>query len=422
MLVGFSDTFLTARYLEQDHLAAMNLMAYALWLVVDVFIIVSIGATAIIARHTGGGDRTAACRAANQALLVGAMMVLPLMLLGIAYTDQLVAVMQLQGTAAELSSQYLHWVLPSLPMVMIATVSIACLHGAGDTLSGFVAMGVVNVVNVLVSWGLVLGWGPLPELGWQGIAIGTTAGYVAGGVIMLCVLLRGRAGLRLRLAWLAPDFKLIRRILRIGIPGGIDVLTMIACHFWFVAIINHLGTLAAAAHGLAIRIESLSYLPGYAFQVAASTLAGQYLGAKDPRNATRAVLMSCALGGGVMCLAGTVFFFGAESLIGAFVQGDMPEVQALAVPLLRLAAVATPFLAVTMILSGALRGVGDTRWPLLITLVGLLAFRIPGAYLATGYLRLGVRGAWIAMVADLVVRCLLVGIRFWHGGWRKTKV
>lgn len=422
MLVGFSDTFLTARYLAQDHLAAMNLMAYALWLVVDIFIVVSIGATAIIARYIGAGDSTAACRAANQALLVGAAMVLPLMILSIAFTDQLVAMMQLEGAAAELSSQYMHIVLPALPMVMLGTVSIACLHGAGDTLTGFIAMGVVNVVNVAVSWGLMLGWGPLPELGWQGIAIGTTAGYVVGGVIMLGVLLRGRAGLRLRLSLLAPDMDLIRRMLRVGIPGGIDVLAMIACHFWFVAIINQLGTVSAAAHGLAIRIESLSYLPGYAFQVAASTLAGQYLGAKDPRNATRAVVLSCALGGGVMCVAGTIFFFGAEPLIGLFIQDDMPEVQSLAAPLLRLAAVATPFLAVTMILSGALRGVGDTRWPLAITLIGLLAIRIPGAYWATGYLGLGVRGAWLAMVVDLVVRCLLIGYRFWHGGWRKTKV
>ncbi|MCA9102422.1 MAG: MATE family efflux transporter, partial [Planctomycetales bacterium] len=364
MMVGFSDTFLTARYLEQPHLAAMNLMAYALWLIVDVFIVVSIGATAVIARHVGAGEAAPASRAANQSLLIGGVMVLPLMLIGMALTEQLVAVMQLEGDAAILAVQYLKIVLPALPMVMVGTVAVACLHGAGDTLSGFITMGVVNLVNVLLSWALVHGWGPLPRLGWQGIAIGTTAGYVVGGVIMLGLLLRGRAGLQIRWEFLAPDYNMIRRILRIGVPGGVDVLAMIACHFWFVSIINQLGTVAAAAHGLAIRIESLSYLPGYAFQVAASTLAGQYLGAGQPRNATRAVLMSCALGGGVMCSAGLLFFFNAETLIATFVHGDMPTVQALAAPLLRLAAVGTPFLAATMILSGALRGVGDTRWPL----------------------------------------------------------
>src|SRR5690606_11408082 len=129
---------------------------------------------------------------------------------------------------------------------------------------------------------------------------------------------KGRAGLQLSQPAFRTDMDLIRRLLRIGIPGGTDILSIVLCQLWFVRIVNELGMLAAAGHGVAIRIESLAYLPGAAFQVAAATLCGQYLGAGDHRRATRSVLTACLVGGGLMTAAGLLFFFAAEPLTGLF--------------------------------------------------------------------------------------------------------
>jgi putative MATE family efflux protein len=305
---------------------------------------------------------------------------------------------------------------------MVLHIGTACLRGAGDTVSGLIAMIVINVVNVTISWASVLYFVEQPQLQWEGIALGTAAGYVVGGLIILLLLLRGRAGLKLRWSLLRPDYDLLRRILRVGIPGAFDSLSVILCQMWFVSIVNDLGTVAAAAHGIALKIEALSYLPGSAFQIAATTLSGQYLGAKDERSATRSVLMALAVGGGLMTIAGLAFFFIPEKLVAIFINAEQKEVAAAAAPLLRIIAFGTPTLAVMMVLSGALRGAGDTRWPLLVTLVGFLVFRIPTALLLTQYWHWGVEGAWFAMVVDITVRCLLVLYRFWHGGWKKTVV
>jgi putative MATE family efflux protein len=288
--------------------------------------------------------------------------------------------------------------------------------------TGLVAMVITNVVNIVVSWSLVTGWGPLEPHGWDGIAIGTASGYAVGGLVVLVRLLRGRVGLRLTWDVLRPDLELMRRLLRIGIPGGTDILSIVLCQMWFVRIVNELGLLAAAAHGVAIRIESLAYLPGAAFQVAAATLCGQYLGAGDPRRAGRGVLTACLVGGGLMAAAGVFFFLAAEPLTRIFLRPEQTDVQQLAVPLLRIVSLAMAPLAITMILNGALRGAGDTRWPLLFSLVGYLGVRIPLAYWLAFGLDLGVQGAWWAMVADLTLRCLLVSLRFFHGGWKYAKV
>lgn len=435
MLVGLSDTLLTGHYLEKPHLAAMNLMAYALWMIYGLFSVVGIGATALVARFVGGARLGAARRVTNQALVIGGVLAAGVTAGAALVCPRIGSLMQLEGAAAALAAQYLRYIVPVIPLIMCQTIGIACLRGAGDMVSGLIVMAILNAINVAVSWLLVLGPGPVPRLGWDGIAIGTMCGHIVGGLLVLLLLRCGRAGLRLRRRWMKPQPELMRRVLRVGFPGGLDTLLIIACHLWFVAVINQLGDLAAAAHGVAMRIESIAFLSGAAFQVAATTLAGQFLGAGEPRRAGRSVLMAVLVGGGVMSAAGVVFFTCAEPLAALFVRAGQMDVARQAAPLLQTVALGMPALALTMILSGALRGAGDTRWPLGINLVGFLAVRIPGAYwLAFEQLAVrpcgstlagwgfGVVGAWYAMVIDLHVRAALVGYRFLHGGWKRVKV
>jgi len=410
-------------------------MAYVLWMIYGLFGVVAIGSTAMVARFVGAGRLGSARRVTNQSLLMGALLAAGVTAAMALSCGRIGSLMQLEGRAAVLASQYLRYIVPVIPLIMCQTIGIACLRGAGDMVSGLIVMAILNAVNVGVSWLLVLGLGPVPRLGWEGIAVGTMCGHLVGGGLVLLLLWCGRAGLRLHPRWMKPHADLMRRILRVGIPGGMDTLSIIACHLWFVAVINQLGELAAAAHGIAIRIESIAFLSGAAFQVAATTLAGQFLGADDPRRAGRSVLMALLVGGGMMSAAGVIFFTCAEPLAGLFVRSGQLDVARQAAPLLRTVAVGMPALALTMILSGALRGAGDTRWPLGINLVGFLVVRIPGAYWlafeqllvpgAGGTLAgwgLGVVGAWYAMVIDLHVRAALVGYRFLHGGWKRVKV
>ena len=422
MMVQLSDTVLTGRRLEETHLAAMSQMAYVMWFLTNLFVAVDSGATALVARFIGAGDVRTACRVTNQAFLLGCTLAVCMTLAGLAFTEPLVAAMGLPADASALAVRYLRILLPALPLMMMLSIGNACLRGAGDTVSGFVAMIAMNVVNVLASWGLVCGWGPLPELGWDGVAIGTAAGYSVGGLSMGARLMMGRFGLQLQWRLLRPDFDLARRLLKIGLPAGADVMTIVSCQFWFKRIVNDLGSLAAAAHGVAISIESLAYLPATAFQVAATTLAGQHLGAKNQRQALHSVLVACLSAGALMSAVSLTFCVASQPLAWLFLSSEQSAVAEQSAQLLRIVALALPALGVHMVLTGALRGAGDTRWPLAFSLVGMLAVRIPLAYLLTQSLGWGVAGAWYAMAADIYVRCLLVLSRFVQGGWKRVEV
>jgi putative MATE family efflux protein len=436
LLVGFVDLWLTGNFLPGEaYVAAMTLMIYTLWLVGNVFSFVSLGSTAMVARFVGAGDRELAARVMNQSMVTGAVWALALMAFSLPLAGYFPVLMGLEGTAAAAAERYLTIELCVLPAVMVERVAVACLRGAGDTVSGLVTMAIVNVVNMVFSYALARGVGPLPEMGWTGIALGTAIGHVCGAVILLVLLACGRAGFHLRLSAMSPDSALIRRILRIGVPGGLDVILVSVCHLIYLRIILSLGDLAAAAHGVAIQVEALGYMPGGAFQISAATLAGQYLGARDLVRARRSVIIACAAASAIMVVAGIVFYVAATPLASFFLGGRSTEVVPLAARLLRIVAYAMLPLAVTMVLIGALRGAGDTRWPLVLNLIGIVFLRVPLAMLlahesvSLPYLGitltgagLGVVGAWYAAVIDIVARCILMIARFRQDAWQRIDV
>jgi putative MATE family efflux protein len=445
LLVGYTDWFLAARCLPgEEPKAAMGLVAYILWILPSLFSIVSIGALAVVARLVGAGEHREAAHLARQALLIGCVVAAIGTILAAMYGGAFVTAMQLHGKAAELATRYIRILTPAIPFVMIEQVGTACLRGSGDTVSGLMARVVVNIVNAVLSTILVSGLGPFPQLGWNGLAIGTAAGHCVGGLVILFCLVRRRGGLRIAEFAGRPsvagrsrsafDGSAMGRILRIGIPGGVDVWAVVTCHLIYVAIINSLGTLAQAAHGLGLQIEAMSYLPGSAFGVAAATLAGQSLGAADQRRAVRSVLLCAGFAVSVMTAAGFIMFFAGEPL-AMFFTGQRNELTALVGRLLKIVALSCPALAVLTVVVGALRGSGDTRSTLAVTFIGLVGVRIPAACLlawnevpipftdiAIPALGLGVEGAWWAMVTDVVLRSLLAAGRFALGGWKRIQV
>lgn len=437
LLVGYTDWWLTGHFFDGPaHKSAMGLMAYALWLVPSMFAAAAIGATALVARFVGAGDRRKASLVAQQALIAGAALTVVVAALALSGGRTFVHAMQLRDEAAELAWRYLRIVIPFIPAIMAQQIAAACLRGAGDTVSGMLSQLAVNALNITLAPALVSGWWLFPRLGWDGLATSAALSYALAGAVLLGRMFRRASPVQTPWApWrYVYDADLMRRMLRIGLPGGLDVLAILACHLTYLAIINRLGVLASAAHGLGVQIEALGYLPGTAFQVAAATLVGQFLGSGEPHNASRGALLACACGAAVMSLAGLAFFLEGHALASFFVGPD-DEAGQLTGRLMKIVAVSMPALAVTMILTGALRGAGDTRWPLAITFAGYLGVRLPGAVLLAWDeaplpltdivipgLGLGVFGAWYAMVADVVFRAVLIAARFAHGGWKKINV
>jgi putative MATE family efflux protein len=418
LVIQLYDQWLAAFY-TPAHAAALNTANYLYWAVSNYTVLVSVGATAVVARFVGATDYPMANRAAGQAIVLAVACGVVASVAGIAGLDPLVRVLGLKDDSARYAIEYLLPLAVLLPFYLVEVGGIACLIGAGDTRTGLATLAGVVAVNVPLAWVLSRG-----SVGFVGIAWGTAVSHTLGAALVLAILFRGRYGLKLTLANLVPDFSLLYRLLRVSVPAAVDSLSTAAGQLWFLTIVNALGDVASAAHGIAIRCEALGYLSGAAFGVAAMSLVGQNLGAKEPGHAARDARTALAGGAVVMSLMGVVFYAFAPEMLWLFSpEADREAVVAAGVPALRLVAFAMPAVAGTIIITSSLRGAGDTRVPVIFTWVGFLGVRIPLAYwLTSPSVGLGLIGAWWAMFADLYVRAALLLFRFAGGRWKTIRV
>lgn len=442
LIVQLSDQFLAGRCplpvgLDRErYLSALTTAGYLYWFVSSYTVVVSVGSTALVARFVGANDWAMAKHATGQSVLLAVVLGLIGTVAGLLGLPTLIEALRLQGDAARVCNDFLTPLAILLAFQVTESACAACLAGAGDTKTGLKVLGLVAVLNVPLAWGLCFGVGPLPGFGFVGIAYGTGLSHVVGCITLLVILARGKSGLKLTVANLLPDLPLIRRLLWVSVPAAIDSLSAAFCQLWFLSIVNRLGDIAASAHGIALRWEALGFLSGAAFGTAAMTLVGQNLGARDPVRAARCGWTAYALGGGVMCFMGLLFFLLARPMFGLFCREDdlRPLIVDTGAPALQLIACAMPALASQIIFTAALRGAGDSRVPVLFSWLGFLGVRIPLAYLLTsqqvslgpfgvvqGY-DMGLLGAWVAMCADLWLRGAFFALRFASGKWKKVEV
>ena len=417
MLVGLVNTYLVG------HLGAASLTAVGLawqWALAAMilFTAVGTGATALIARMVGAKDWKGANRVVVQAVVVAFVtgVVASLLLIGLA--EPAMVLIGAEGEALAQGVVYLQVVSSVYALSSVMFIGNSCLRGAGDTRTPLMVMAVVNVVNVVVAWVLVEGVGGFPALGVLGAALGSAVGRAVGGILVVALLLRGRAGLLLR--WHGPDREVVRRMLRVGLPAGLDQLISRLGMLAYVRVLAALGTAAFAAHQIALNGESISFMPGWGFAVAATTLVGQGLGARDEERAEKDAMLTFYIAAAFMSVMGVGFILFAPAIIGLFT--DEADVIALGSTPLRLIGVVQPFLAAMMVFAGSLRGAGDTLTPMLINGVGVGLLRVPLSIVATQVLGWGLTGVWMVMALDLTLRGCFLFAQFRRGRWKTKQI
>lgn len=283
---------------------------------------------------------------------------------------------------------------------------------------------VINVVNIIVAYTLVNGAGGAPELDVLGAGLGFTASAVVGAVVILVILSVKTQPLHwnIRRA-LDLDPRDARRVLNVGVPTGVEQAQFNIAFMLYTRIIASLGTVALAAHGVTLALQSLTFNVGFGLSVATTALVGHSLGAQRPDLAERATWLTTRYSLVFMITLGIVMMVLGEQITGLFVGGDSAdEVTHIGGQLLFIFAFAMPGIAISLTLGGALRGAGDTRAVLLIMAATTWLVRLIPAYIFAITLGLGVPGAWLAAILDINVRAALMLWRFRKGAWKRIVV
>ena len=271
----------------------------------------------------------------------------------------------------------------------------------------------INLDALNIHWSInMIGAG----MGVKGAALSTGISWLLGGGALVVMLFIKNDPTRISFKEsYRPDFALIRRVVAISIPAMLERISMSLSGIVVTTSIATLGMNSVAANGVYSTAESLSFMPGFAFQTAATTLVGQSLGAKKPDLARRYTRCAIALGVAVMTLAGICLFTFARPLV-SIINSD-PNVVEIAEQCLKVVAFVQPVQVVAWIYAGAMRGAGDTRFAFYITAFTNWTFRALGVLLVIRVLRLQLPHAVACMCLDQAARAVLMYLRYRSGKW-----
>ncbi len=423
MAMFWVDTAFAGR-LDEASQAAMGVAGPISYTVLSVLAALSVGTVATVSRAWGEGDPARREGEAAAAAAVAAALGIPLTVLGLWLLPALATLFPMAGAAGATASAqaFLRWEAGALFFLCLDLAAAGIFRGAGRSAVPMAAAVAANALNVLLAWMFMFGKLGAPRLGIEGAGVATAAAMSFQGILSFGALWTPAAPIRLRLSSFARTGRdAFARLARVSGPAAVEPLVLQGGFLLYTKIVTGLGVTAMAAHRTALAVESLTFMGGYGFVMAASALVGQSLGEGRPDKAEAALRECGRLSMGVMVGIGFFFLAIPELLVRVFVPG-LPEVAALSASCLRIAAIEQPFMALAMTLAGGLRGAGDARTPALTAVVGVWLVRLPLAWALAIPAGLGLRGIWITMIVDWAARTAVLAAVHRRGRWKTIKL
>lgn len=381
---------------------------------------VSGGAMSLIAQAKGARDETRMSLVTRQGIISGLLLSLFLAVLGFAVAPWILSAMENGGQAGviELSYQYLTIIFIGTPFLTLNIIMDRLMQGAGDTFTPLLLTVGTVVLNVIFNYCFIFGWWIIPAYGLVGAAIGTVLARVIVVIIGFAIFYSGRNVIKILAGSWWPDWSLIKDILAIGVPSGIQGWLRHAGGLVAIGIVTatELGTYGAAVLTIGWQVESLAAQPVVGLNVAGTSLVGQALGRWQTQEAYYQGNIMIILGVVVMGVLVTPMILFAEEIILLFDPTAHPIVLQGGLSYFRVNTIFLPVTAIAILITGTLRGAGDTRPAMISTLIGRNLLTIISAWVLAIPLELGAIGVWYGMAFGRVVD----GIYMWWV-WRARK-
>lgn len=420
VLIGTVDTYFISR-IGTEAIAGVGVTNLIMNIYIAFFLALGVGTTAIVSRNIGSNKINNANLAVKQSIILAVLISLFFGIINLIFARNILLFLGTEERVLGYAIPY--FICVAVPSVFLCLMMIlsSSLKGAGDTKTPMKIALVSNLVNLVLDYILIFGIFNFRGLGILGAGIATTISRVVGVILLLKKINSNKMKLHISIfkKW-NMDKDMLRSIIKIGFPAGIEKLIMRFGQLIYGGMIIKIGTEAYAAHNIAGTIESFSYLPGMGFGVAAATLIGQNLGAKEPEEAKTMGILSYILSTILMVIIGIVLYIFAPFLAGLFTADE--KILELVVRVLRIIALFQPFLCITLVITSALQGAGDTKFPMYSTFIGIWGIRIVGVYVLAMKMNMGLVGVWLAYALDVTVRGVMLMVRFLKGKWKDISI
>ncbi len=413
-LLGTTDMFFAGQ-LGDDAIAAISVVNLIMNIWLAFYLAISIGISAFLGRYIGRGEYVKASEIVKQAIMLGAAISIVIGAISFVFYQPILASFQLDEAVMQYAvPYYMAVVMPSV-FLCLSLILSSCLRATKNTKIPMLAIGFANVLNMILSYIFMkCGFGII------GLGVATTFARAVTVIILLVYLYRKETIIPITFKKWEWNVEYVRSIIKIGVPAGLEKAIMRIGQVVYGTMILSLGKSSFVAHNIAGTIENYSYIPSVGFGVAATVLVAICLGEDNPLKARKITAIVYSMTASVMVVVGILFFMFAPQIASMF--SPTEEVQVLIVTVLRLIAFFQPVSALTHILTGALQGAGDTKFPMYTTFLGIWGIRVGFGYILAVICGFGLLGVWVAYAIDLSIRGILLLMRFLHGKWQRIVI
>jgi putative MATE family efflux protein len=400
--------------------ATVGLTETYLFLLYSLAMGLSLGVTAIVARRIGEKNSELAGRSAVQAIYLGLLCSIPFSIAGILYARELLSLMGADQWALQEGYRYTQWMLGGNVVIVLLFVINSIFRGAGDPAIAMRILLISNGVNIVLDPLLIFGLGPFPALGIKGAAIATTIGRSVGVAFQLWLLFKGSKHIRIKIAQLYPDMKILFGLIRTSLGGVGQMLVGMTSWIFLMRILSTMGSEVVAGSTIALRIMMFTLMPAWGLSNAAATLVGQNLGAGNPDRAESAVWKIGFYNMFFLIGVSVIYFVFNRSLMAVFTSDE--AVIEVGGTWLRILSYSYFVYGWWMVAVQAFNGSGDTNTPTKINIVFFWLIEIPLCYLLAIVLDWGYTGVfWGCFFAETSVGLVTLWL-FKRGKWKTVKI
>lgn len=396
MMIWVFDTMMVGKYGGNIAVSTVGISSEIMSTFVNIFIAVgvSVGITSLVARKVGAKEFKLAEEYASIGFFTGITIALIISLMTFTFCGQILKLAGASASVLHMGMMFMRITSISIFFNMVNSLLNSIMRGYGNTVTPLIISALINIVNIALDYTLIFGNFGFPELGVKGAAIATTMAQIIG-FIFSCTYTIKRSKIKIKFSHIINmKSSKLSELLRLSIPasfqeGAFDISRLI-CTF----MIMHIGTIAFASNQIATTIESISFMPGWGFSIAATTLVGHKVGEKNFKKANEYAYTCVGLGTLIMCICSILFITVPYFLINLFINGSEVQVISTGAKCLMIASIEQPFMAMSMIFGGALKGHGDTKTPFIVSLISSWVIRLPLMYIFIYILNLSVVYIW----------------------------
>ena len=415
-----ADTLMVSKMIGKEALSAVGMVNSIFFLLIFVFSSFNTGAVALISRSYGEKDMEKAESYAGSNLTLNFMIGIFIALLALLFKDYTFRPFDVTREVLTNAGIYYDIVVAGLIFQFGSFAFASMSRGVEDTKTPMYITGFVNIFNIIFNYLLIKGIWIFPEMGLAGAALATTLARVIAFLLYLYVFTLGSHRIRLDIHKLIPKAVHIRSLWRISWPGAIEQLLMQTSFLFMGIIVTLLDTSSEALFRILISIESTSFMPAVGISIATATLVGKSLGEKDIDKAADTGFLATAMGVAWGIIAALAFWFFPRFILSLFT--DETALFDAGVIVFRVMAINQLFLTAYIVMSGALRGAGDTTSVMVLTSMRLWLVFTPMTYLLIRYAGMGVEAVWYGEITSFVIFLGLLILRFYRRKWAVLNV